>query len=857
MGTDRIVRVKKPKTNIIRDRWVWKLAWKDGKNNWFRLILFIFSIVIGIAALVAVNSFNDNLLKDIDNQARAFLAADVVLYANESFAEADSLFFDSIANEQANDARLSSMVSFPQTGATRLAQVVGIEGNYPFYGTFETVPENALQNYRKGNCALVDENIALQYQLSVHDTLRVGKLTMPIAGFVTKIPGNINISASLAPSVYIPLDSLEKTNLIQAGSRVYYRKYIRATGQQSEKNILTALRPAIRTYNLSWETAAFRKENLGKGFENIFRFLNLLGFMALIIGSIGSASSVVIYLKEKHNTIAILRCLGVSAPEALLIFLIQTIVLGFLGSLLGVVLGHYLQMYIPFMLADFIPLNINFSISWKAVFLGLGTGLTSTMLFSFLPLKNIKHISPLSALQTGPDASHTKVSGKIIIIIVILGVTLALAIIQSKSITIGTGFMAGIVITCLAMYLISKLLILVVRHLFITKSGFVWKQGLVNLFRPNNQTMVLVIVLGMSIFLIATLNLVQKNLIEQVNIIGDQNKTDLVLFDIQPGQLTEVDSLINRRKLTTNQVVPIITLRLEKIRNKRLGALKNDERGSIPNWLLYMEHLVTYRDELLPSEKIIEGKFTPVKAHDSDSTFISLTKSMADQLHVELGDAIEFNVHGLSLKTYVGSIRKLDWQRIQNNFMFVFPSGVLEKAPQHYAYLISSSDKNSTAQLQNELSDLMPNISSIDLQLILGTLDAIIDKTAFVIRFMALFSIITSLIVLGATVLNTRQAKIRENVLLRTLGASEKQVNAILLLEYLFIGLFAGITGIVMSILSSWGLTTYFFDLLFFPDVKRMAILLFITMAIIVIIGWLHNKSILNRSPMEVLKEQK
>lgn len=857
MGTDRIVRVTKPKTNIARDKWLWKLAWKDGKNNWFRLILFIFSIVMGIAALVAVNSFNDNLLKDIDNQARAFLAADVVLYGNESFVEADSLFFDFIANEQANDARLSSMVSFPHSGDTRLVQVVGIKGNYPFYGTFETVPESALTSYRMGNRALVDENIALQYGLSVNDTLKVGRLKLPIAGFVTKIPGNINISASLAPAVYMPLDSLEKTGLIRAGSRVYYRKYIRAGDQQNEKDVLTSLRPAIRSYNLSWETAAFRKENLGNGFENIFRFLNLLGFMALILGSIGSASSVVIYLKEKHKTIAILRCLGVAAREAWLIFFIQTMALGFLGSLLGIIFGHYLQMYIPLMLSDFIPLSLHFNISWKAVFLGIVTGLASTLIFSFLPLKNIRHILPLNALQIEPETNYRKVPGMIVIIVVVLAVTLTLATIQSGSFITGTAFMAGILLTCLAMYLIAKLLILIVKYLFIRRSGFIWKQGLINLFRPNNQTMVLVIVMGMSTFLIATLNLVQNNLVKQVNIIGNQNKTDLVLFDIQPAQQGEVDSLITKYELTVNQVVPIITLRFEKIRNKRLGALKNDERGPIPNWLLYMEHLVTYRDELLPAEKIIEGQFIPVKKRNTDSTFISLTKSMADRLHVELGDEIEFNVHGLSLKTYVGSIRKLDWQRIQNNFMFVFPSGVLEKAPQHYAYLISSSNKNSTAQLQNELNDLMPNVSSVDLQLILGTLDTIIDKTAFVIRFMALFSIITSLIILGTTVLNTRQAKIRENVLLRTLGASEKQVNAILLLEYLFIGLFAGVTGILLSILSSWGLTTYFLDLLFFPDVKHIGMLLLLTTSITVMIGWLHNKSILNKSPMVVLQEQK
>ncbi len=852
---DRIIKVKKPKTNLFKDKWIWKIAWRDTKNNRIRLFLYVGSMLFGIAALVAVNAFNDNLWKDIDNQARAFLAADLVLYANESFDTLNEAYFDSLNNTQAEDARLSSMITFPEADVSRLAKVTGIKGPYPLYGPFSTFPSTSLEQFRNGGHALIDENLAMQHKIDLGDSVKVGTLTLPIIGFVTKIPGNVNISATFAPSVYIPLDSLQSTGLIQAGSQIHFRKFFKHLPDQKEKDLLIGVKPAIREYNVSWESVSYRKENLSKGFEQIFRFLNLMGFMALIIGSIGAASSVVIYLKEKTGTIATLRCLGISAHEGYLIFLIQSIVLGLIGSIFGTVLGLYLQQLIPLLLQDFIPTSFSFGFSWKAVFLGISTGLVSTFLFSFFPLKKLKHTTPTEALRSKSTITQDKKQYHWPILIAIFGFLLLLAVVQSGSIWIALSFIGGVLITCLALVFVAQLLISTVRWLLSYKPNFVWKQGLSNLFRVNNQTFVLIIVIGVSTLLITTLQQTHFNLIKQVDLIGSQNKTDLVLFGVEPTQASLVDSLIVGHKINNHKKIPIVTVRLERIQNKSLNTLKSDPDHPVPAWLLYQEHLITYRNTLLPTEKIIEGKFT-TDVNRGDSIFISITNTMADQLNVGVKDVIEFNVHGLMVKTFVGSIRKMDWQKIQNSFMFVFPEGVLEKAPQQYAYLLGTPHSITSTTFQIELTEKAPNISALDLKLALGTLNNVIDKTSFVLNFMMAFCLLTSLTVLIGAVLNSQQSRIRENILLKTIGARQKVIHQIFCLEYLFIGFFAASSGVILSIAASWLLTFYFFDLNYYLDYVTLFLLVGLIMLATLFVGWLHNRLLLNKSAMEILRLQ-
>ena len=296
---DYRIKIIRENTLLIHSRWIWKLAYKDARKNFSRLFLFISSIVIGIAALVAIDSFNYNLQNDINGQAKELLGADLVVNSRgKTFEDAFISGLDTVNAEFARDARFASMVFFQKSQGTRLIQVIALDGNFPFYGELGIREGSTLHSFRNGESVLIDENLAIQYDVKLGDSLKLGKSSFVISGFVTRFPGNTSISASFAPVVYLPYSRLEETGLIQFGSRVNYNKYLKIINGDLDK-IVERLNQLIDKYGYGYETVASRRENLGRGFDNLYKFFNLLSFVALILGCIGVASSVYIYVKEK------------------------------------------------------------------------------------------------------------------------------------------------------------------------------------------------------------------------------------------------------------------------------------------------------------------------------------------------------------------------------------------------------------------------------------------------------------------------------------------------------------------------------------------------------------------------------
>jgi len=242
--------------------------------------------------------------------------------------------------------------------------------------------------------------------------------------------------------------------------------------------------------------------------------------------------------------------------------------------------------------------------------------------------------------------------------------------------------------------------------------------------------------------------------------------------------------------------------------------------------------------------------------NEGDTIFVSISTSMAENLELAIGDEVIFDVQGVPIITYIGSLREVDWQRIQTNFIFVFPVGVIDKAPQFYVLMTRTDDKQVASKYQQELVATFPNVSTIDLTLILKTIDNFMDKIAFVIQFMAFFSIATGLVVLAGAVINSKYIRLKENVLLRTMGAVKRQIVKMTLLEYGYLGLFAGLTGILLSLAAAWGLSIFFFKVLFFPDFVSLSFIWGGIALLTMLIGWLNTRSVINKSPLEVLRRE-
>ncbi|WP_428330911.1 ABC transporter permease [Mucilaginibacter sp.] len=848
MDNDQIIKRK------INIPWLFEMALRDSRKNRSRLFLFISAIIFGIAALVAIYSFRYNLQNDINSQAATLIGADLVVSGNKPADVAIKPLLDSLGDKRSEERSFASMIYFPKNQGTRLVQVKALQGGFPYYGSLETTPEKAGQTFKTGKYALVDKILMLQFNAHVNDSVKVGDVTFLIVGTLNKAPGQTGVSSSVAPIVYIPMEYLPKTGLLKKGSRISYTFYYKYDRPVKMDKLVKSIEPRLDKAEMNYETIETRKENTGRSFGDLTRFLSLVGFIALLLGCVGVASAIHIYIREKIASIAIMRCLGVKASEAFLIYLIQIVGIGVVGSVIGALLGTSIQHVLPMVMKDFLPLTISTSISWLAIGQGILLGVIISVLFALLPLISIRNISPLNTLRISyEEVSIIRDPLRWLVYLLILLFIITFSFLQLNSWLASIFFTIGIGVAFLILTFTAWLLMKLMR-LFIKSSwSYLWRQGFANLYRPNNQTIILIVSIGLSTAFICTLFFIQSILINQVSLSSSGNQSNMILFDIQTSQEKAISQLTKQNGLPVIQQVPIVAIRLEKVNGKTAADVKKDSTLKVPARAYNYEYRVTYRDSLSPTEKIIKGKWVGTTGAGKEIP-VSIEDNFSKRNHITVGDHLVFNVQGVDMAAVVGSVRQVNWNKIQTNFQIVFPKGVLEDAPQFRVLLTHVPSAAISAKFQQAVVKSFPNVSIIDLGLVLTVVDDLLDKISYIIRFMSAFSIITGVVVLIASVRISKYQRIKESVLLRTLGASRKQIFAITALEYLFLGALSALTGIVIAISGSWLLAKYSFEIPFVINLIPAAILFFIITLLTIVIGLLNSRGALNKPPLEILR---
>ncbi|MCB0663029.1 MAG: ABC transporter permease, partial [Saprospiraceae bacterium] len=514
------------------------------------------SIILGIAALVAINSFNYNLVEDVDEQALSILGADYVVSGNNPPNDEVQSMLDSLPGEKAKKVELFSMAFLPKTEATQFVRVKAVEGGFPFYGKMVTEPAAAAETFKKGEGAVVDEGMMANYSLAVGDSIRLGNETFPIVGKLISAVGSTGAAAIFAPSVFINNSSLDSTGLIQPGSLVDYNFYWKLPEDFAINDWDGARKEAFRNSSVRTTTLTEQKEELSEAFANLNYFLNLVALVSLLLGCIGVASSVFIYVKTKINSIAIFRCLGMKGSQAFTIYFLQIFALGALGVMAGAILGSAIQLLIPIVLSDLLPFEVTTDISWRAITEGLTIGMIITTLFALLPLVGVRRISPLRTLRTNyeGDAQGVDVLTWVINFAIIAFVYLFLWRLTSEPLT-ALAFTGGLIVAFLLLYATSKLIIWGVKKFFPRSWSFVLRQGLANLFRPNNQTQTLLVSIGLGTSILTTLFIIQGLLLNNVADMDVGKRPNVILYGIEKYQMNGLDSLTSEYDLPIIQSV--------------------------------------------------------------------------------------------------------------------------------------------------------------------------------------------------------------------------------------------------------------------------------------------------------------
>lgn len=845
-------------SDMSKLRFLISTAIRDSRTNRSRLFLFMSSIVLGITALVAINSFNYNLVEDIDEQSKSLLGADMVVSGRKALP--DSLFqvLDSIPGEKANEMEFFSMAYIPKTAGTQFVKIKAFEGDFPFYGSLQTQPEEAGREYQKKRAALVDDALMFEHDLQPGDSIKLGELTLAIEGRLMNDFGGVSLGSGFAPAVYIDQSVVEATELVRPGALVNYAYYHKTPTdfdtdlwKDNDERYSTFRNESFRV-----NTIQDQKEDLDEAFTSLNSFLNLVALVSLILGCIGVASSVLIYIKSKIPAIAVFRCLGMKGGEAFLIYFLQISFLGFIAVLIGVGLGSAIQLVLPVILKDILPYQVELNISFRAMAEGIIIGSVITSLFAIAPLISVRLISPLRTLRASFEEDlKPRDPLKWLVYSAVLISLFGFLWILTRDVESATGFTVALLVAFGVLFIVARLIMWGVRKFVPRNWNFVWRQGLSNLFRPNNQTHVLIVSIGLGTAILTLLFIIQGLLLNNVDSMDAGNQPNMILYGIETDQKDSVAVMTTESGLPLVQQVPIVTMRLAGWKGKSKTEWMADTTRTASRWAINREARVTYRDYLEDDEELLRGEYVG-NVEPGDTIFISLDEGYADALGVDIGDELLWNVQGAMLKTYVSSIRDIEFRSMRTRFFILFPNGVLEKAPQFHVLVTKYEDNASMAEYRRKVVQAFPNVSVIDLASILSTLNDILNKISYVIKFMAGFSILTGLIVLLSSLMLSKFQRVKESVLLRTIGASQAQILKINATEYAILGAISAATGIILALLGSYLLARFELDLDFTIRWMPLVIIFFFIVTLTVAIGLLNSRDVVRKSPLEVLRRE-
>ncbi|HEU4454786.1 MAG TPA: FtsX-like permease family protein, partial [Longimicrobium sp.] len=563
----------------------------------------------------------------------------------------------------------------------------------------------------------------------------------------------------------------------------------------------------------------------------------------------------------------------------LAIYLVQAAVMGLAGATIGAALGAGVQWVLPWLARGLLPVEATVTLDGLSVAMGIGIGVWTAVVFALLPLLRVRRVSPLGALRRRVDPVRLGRGdpARWLAGAALAGSVLLLLAYQVDDVQVGASLAAGIAGTLAVLWAVAWAITQGVRRLPRTRLPYTARQGLANLYRPGNQTRTVTVALGFGVFLLATLLLVQHSLLLPLRTDGVGERANLLFWDVQDDQVDGLDSLLAGRGLRAEQSAPIVPMRIAAIRGEEVrawGGAREDSldvpeedegapegegegEGRPERWAVRREYRSTYRDSLGTSERMLSGEWWEAGVEPADGIYpVSLEVEIAGDLRVEIGDRIDWDVQGVRIPTRVASLREVDWARFEPNFFAVFPREALRGAPQIWVVLARAATAEERGAVQRDAVVRFPNIAVVDLTQIQEALDQVLGQVSAVIRFLAGFSIATGFIVLLGAVSTSRLQRIRESVLLKTLGATRRQIGSILFTEYLLLGVLAAVTGIVLAVGASWALARWFFEVDFEPVALPLLALGTAVAAVAVAVGLWASREVFEHTPLEAIREE-
>jgi putative ABC transport system permease protein len=733
---------------------------------------------------------------------------------------------------------------------------------YPFYGTAELEPSirlSAALGEASTDSAVVSEEFLIRLNARVGQTLRLGGRSFRIAATLKQEPDRMNSGMNLGPRVMISQAALQRTGLVTAGSRATERLLLKLPTKVDP----VAMRKQIEAALPDAQVMDYREGNpaLTDGLDHATAILSLICLVAMVLGAIGVAMAMHAHLEQRMDMLAILKAIGAGSGDLLRIFLLQTLGLGVVGGLLGVAAGVGVMAALPAVFGSLLPVHAALRFPWKSVAAGLGTGLLTTLLFCLPPLLEVRSVRPVLVLrrlvEPGPQGWRAWIKSwtarwlQLLLSAVLIVALAAIAWALSDSAKVGSSFAAVFTAALLVLLIMAAVALRVLRFLLDRVRLHLpssLRHGLANLYRPGNQSAAVLAALGTGVMLILSVYLVQAAMLRDLRLTASPRLPNIFLVDVSNEEVAGIKEFFTRQFQAhqTLDLLPIVNGRFLSLNGQTLEQMKDQH---FPRHML--EHAqLSWADQAPEGDKIVQGKWWS----DPGAAALAVDQGIAQRLHLGVGSAVQLEAGGVVRSLTVAALYRSDGQHLSARIGFVLPSGQLKDQPATW-YGGAHIDPHQVAAMERALFAAYPTVTVINVADVLDRIESVVDQVTFVVRFLAGFSIFAGLTILASSIASTRFRRMREAVVLKTLGATRMRIVRTFSVEFSVLGLLAGSVGVVFANLLTEGLL-HRFDVPFHIEWRATLIALFGTALLATATGWIASYRILGLRPLEVLRDE-
>jgi putative ABC transport system permease protein len=884
---------------------LFNMAWRETRAAWRHFLYFLVCIAVGVGALTGVSLFGTQVERAVTKEARGLLGGDLEIRLSRPISPKGQDALDSLRSRGVTLTHVSELVAMAARAGssgsgqpTQIVELKAVEPEYPLYGTLRLEPQDHRVNLlgrQPRRCpdpcfgVIVQESLLIRMGLTVGDELRIGQGLFIITGVVRTEPDRMANAFSLGPRVLMSREGLHAAELIKAGSRIRERYLLKIPSTMAPEPLLYELRGRLASDSARVSNYRDAQPQLKQSLEQLTRYLGLIGLTALFVGGLGVATSVHAFVREKLNTIAILKTLGAESPTIVRTYGLQAMMLGLVGSLVGLIIGVLLHLGLPWMLAALMASDLldqlgfaknGMDLTPAPLAKGLALGMLSTLLFALWPLLAIRDIKParifrreITALipttnhPTGPWREVWREVDRVKILVSAgIGFGLALlAVWQAGSWKVGLLFILAFAAAVLLLGVSARGVLMTLKK-WPRPQALVLRQALGNVVRPGSQAVSITIAIGIAVMVVMTVSLVERSLLAQVR---DNRPTDAPTFffiDIQPDQAEGMAALLRQRSSDPNpRLTPLVRSRLAAVKDEAVKveatseeeehkekAAEKEERRK--KWYLTREYVLTFLQDLPKDNTIVQGEWWK-PGQVFTKPLISIEEDAAKQLGLTVGDSVELDIQGVPITGEISSIRQVEWGNFSTNFYMIVSPGTLDGAPHTYVATVRVAPSEETA-LQQAVVASFPNVTAINMGEVLHSFARVLDRLSLAIRAVALFCVLSGGLVMAAALAATRYRRLYESVILKALGATRSVIVRSFAAEYALLGAMGGLLGCALASALSWAVLKTVFDLPWNlqPAVLTMGFATTITLTMLV--GFFSTYRLLGHPPMAVLRQE-